>query len=79
MKKLLLFLLSILIISPAFADNIQYGYNAQGDYVPTSINGKRVQYGYNAQGDYVPTSVGGNRIQYGYNAQGDYVPTGYGN
>ena len=58
MKKFLLIALSILFISPVFADNIQYGYNAQGDYVPTSVGGNRIQYGYNAQGDYVPTGYG---------------------
>ena len=40
------------------ADSVQYGYNAQGNYVPTSIGGNRIQYGYNAQGNYVPTSIG---------------------
>ena len=64
----------ISVAVPVYAGSINYGYNAHGDYVPTSVNGQRVQYGYNAHGDYVPTSIGGQQIQYGYNAHGDYVP-----
>ena len=62
------------IIMPVTARNIHYGYNAQGEYVPTEINGQRVQYGYNAQGEYVPTAIGNERVEYGYNPQGEYVP-----
>ena len=70
--------MSLMVALPVLAGSIQYGYNANGDYVPISINGQRVQYGYNAHGDYVPTSIGGQRVQYGYNANGDYVPTSIG-
>ena len=60
----MLFLLCFFFVGlSVLAGSIQYGYNANGDYVPTSINGQRVQYGYNANGNYVPTSIGGNRIQ----------------
>lgn len=62
----------------AYAGSIDYGYNAQGNYVPKSIGGNQIQYGYNAHGDYVPKSIGGNQIQYGYNAHGDYVPKSIG-
>lgn len=64
----------ICLVVPVYAGSIDYGYNAHGDYKPTSIGNGRIQYGYNAHGNYVPTSVGGNKIQYGYNAHGDYVP-----
>lgn len=57
---------------------IDYGYNAYGDYVPTSVGNQRIQYGYNAVGDYVPTSVGNQRIHYGYNAYGNFVPMSIG-
>lgn len=57
--------------------DIDYGYNAIGDFVPTSVDNQRIQYGYNAVGDYVPMSVGGRQINYGYNAVGDYVPISY--
>ena len=46
------------------AGNIQYGYNARGEWVPVSVDGERIEYGYNARGDYVPTAVGNNRIDY---------------
>lgn len=49
MKYNLLIWIFMFTITSTFAGNIQYGYNAQGDYVPTSINGNQVQYGYNAQ------------------------------
>ena len=79
MKKVIisavLFTFSMLAVQ---AGNINYGYNAQGDYVPTSIKGERIQYGYNARGDYVPTSIGNKKIDYGFNAKGDYVPTSIG-
>lgn len=58
--------------------DIDYGYNAVGDYVPTSFGNQRIQYGYNAMGDYVPMSVGGQQIHYGYNAYGDFVPMSIG-
>ena len=58
--------------------DIDYGYNAVGDYVPTSVGNQRIQYGYNATGDYVPMSVGGQQIHYGYNAYGDFVPMSIG-
>lgn len=54
-----------------------YGYNAVGDYAPTTVGGQQIQYGYNAVGDYVPMSVGGRQINYGYNAEGDYVPMSF--
>lgn len=57
---------------------IDYGYNAYGNYVPTSVGNQRIQYGYNAVGDYVPMSVGEQRIHYGYNAYGDFVPMSIG-
>lgn len=37
---------------------IQYGYNAQGDYVPMSVGGQRIHYGYNPYGDFVPMYIG---------------------
>ena len=86
MKSFIKILLPVFVIgimflpwNNAFAGDIKYGYNAKGDYVPTSINGEQIHYGYNAKGDYVPKSVGNTRINYGYNAKGDYVPTSYGN
>ena len=58
MKKIFcLFINMVIFVSVAYAGNIQYGYNAQGDYVPTSIGGSRINYGYNAQGDYVPVDI----------------------
>ncbi|MCD7779813.1 MAG: hypothetical protein LUH05_03995 [Candidatus Gastranaerophilales bacterium] len=74
-KKIITILCLVMFAAPAFADNIQYGYNAVGEYVPVKIGNDRVKYGYNAVGDYVPTSIGNNKIKYGYNAQGNYVPT----
>ena len=68
-----------LCVFSAFGDDIHYGYNAQGEYVPMQIDGQRVHYGYNAHGDYVPMQIGDDSVQYGYNAQGDYVPTAVGN
>lgn len=38
--------------------DIKYGYNAVGDYVPTSIGNQQIHYGYNAYGDYVPMYIG---------------------
>ena len=76
--RIFIFLTALLLTGVAYAGNIEYGYNANGDYVPTKINGKRVDYGYNANGDYVPTKVGNDRIDYGYNANGNYVPTNIG-
>ena len=38
---------------------IHYGYNAHGDYVPTSIGDEKIHYGYNSYGEYVPMSIGG--------------------
>lgn len=73
MKKVIL-ILAILISLPCFAVDIDYGFNANGDYVPTSIGGQSIDYGYNAVGDYVPLSIGDRHINYGYNAYGDYVP-----
>ena len=81
MRKLLLLLCLVLCPCISFAEQIIYGYNAVGDYVPIQIGGRNVNYGYNAVGDYVPTSISNPRdytdrteINYGYNAQGDYVP-----
>ena len=77
MKRFIVLLLFVAITTiSVFAEDIKYGYNAHGDYVPTSINGKSIKYGYNAHGDYVPTSINGQKVQYGYNAHGEYVPTG---
>ena len=60
MKKFLCGLALVLMTAGnAAAGNIQYGYNGNGDYVPTSINGQRVEYGYNGNGDYAPRSIGG--------------------
>lgn len=56
---------------------IEYGYNAKGDFVPTDIGGQHIEYGYNAKGQYVPMWYGNNPIEYGYNAVGDYVPLSY--
>ena len=76
MKKFLVLLFFVFVsISSVLAVDIKYGYNAHGDYVPTSVNWQRIQYGYNAHGDYVPTLINGQRVQYGYNAHGNYVPT----
>ena len=75
--KLSVFLvaISIFLTFSAYADRIEYGYNARGDYVPTKIDGEHVEYGYNARGDYVPTKIGNSNVEYGYNPRGDYVPT----
>ena len=57
MKRILL--IAVLLFScSSFSKNIGYGYNAMGDYVPTSIGNENIGYGYNAMGDYVPTSIG---------------------
>lgn len=53
---------------------IFYGYNAEGDYVPTAIGEQKIEYGYDAYGDFVPKAIGGQKIKYGYNAYGEYVP-----
>ena len=74
-----LLLVTICLTGVVYASDIRYGYNARGEYVPTSVGNDRIHYGYNARGEYVPTSVGNQRIQYGYNARGEYVPTSYGN
>ncbi|MBO6290345.1 MAG: hypothetical protein J6N45_08500, partial [Alphaproteobacteria bacterium] len=74
MKKfLMIFAVAMLWTNLAKAGNIEYGYNAQGLYVPIKIDGQKVDYGYNSQGDYVPTKIGDNKVDYGYNSQGDYV------
>ncbi|MCM1003579.1 MAG: hypothetical protein NC408_04485 [Candidatus Gastranaerophilales bacterium] len=75
MQKFVCLLASLLLAIPVFADNINYGYNSQGQYVPISVGNQRINYGYNAQGNYVPTSVGNTQINYGYNSRGQYVPT----
>lgn len=73
MKKIVC-LVCLLFVTPCFADNIQYGYNSMGEYVPISIGNQRINYNYNSAGQYVPTSVGNTQINYGYNSQGNYVP-----
>lgn len=80
MKKLLLCLI-IFFPCVAIADQIYYGYNAMGEYVPISVNGQNINYGYNAVGEYVPVSTSNpynsretTEIEYGYNAVGDFVP-----
>lgn len=85
MKKILL-VIGFFTILPANAGlyddilspDVDYGYNAVGDYVPMSVGGMDIDYGYNAVGDYAPTAVGRQQIQYGYNAVGDYVPMSVG-
>ena len=77
-KFIILILFTFFCTVAALATDINYGYNAHGDYVPTSYGGQQIQYGYNAHGDYVQTSIGGQQIQYGYNAHGNYVPTSIG-
>ncbi len=78
MKKInILFVIFSFFIPAVNATDIQYGYNAQGDYVPMSVGNNTINYGYNAQGDYVPMSIGNKHINYGYNSQGDYVPVSY--
>ena len=80
MKKILILLFfAFTFVLNVFANSIDYGYNARGEYVPKSIGNERIDYGYNAKGEYVPTSIGGKRIDYGYNAHGDYVPKSIGN
>ena len=75
MKKFLILLLFTFISAICvFAADVNYGYNAHGNYVPTSYGSDRINYGYNAHGEYVPKSVGNQQIQYGYNAHGEYVP-----
>lgn len=79
MKNLLiLFSIFTIFSSVVFAGNIEYGYNAKGEYAPKSVNGKKIEYGYNAHGDYVQKSIGGEKIEYGYNARGQYVPKSIG-
>ena len=52
-------LLAILLIAfNALADNIVFGYNPKGDYVPVKIGNDRIDYGYNPKGDYVPVKIG---------------------
>ena len=77
MKKIL-YTAVILIFATGFAQaqDIEYGYNMQGQYVPVAIGGEKIEYGYNMQGQYVPVAIGERRIQYGYNMQGQYVITG---
>lgn len=58
MRKLLLFLLLFNFPQSVFSGNIQYGYNAKGEYVQKSIGGQKIDYGYNAKGQYVPKSYG---------------------
>ena len=60
----------------AYSQDVEYGYNMQGQYVPVAIGGERIEYGYNMQGQYVPVAIGDRKIQYGYNMQGQYVMTG---
>lgn len=81
MKKIFLSLcLTALLASQAYAqNNIKYGYNPKGEYVPIEIDGKKIEYGYNPRGDYVATKVGNENIEYGYNPNGEYVPTQVGN
>ena len=40
------------------SENIEYGYNAQGQYVAKAVGSKKINYGYNAKGQYVPVSIG---------------------
>ena len=47
----------ICLVVPAYAGSIDYGYNAKGNYVPTSVGENKIQYGYNAYGDYVPQRI----------------------
>ena len=44
MKKFFI-IMSLILLSCTyvFANNIQYGCNAHGDYVPVSVNGQQVQ------------------------------------
>ena len=78
MRKFVFFLTVFSLFSlNIYAQSIDYGYNAHGDYVPVAINGERIDYGYNAHGDYVPVAVGNQDIDYGYNAHGEYVPIGF--
>ena len=42
----------------ATPQQIHYGYNAKGNYVPTSIGGQKIHYGYNPYGEFVPTFIG---------------------
>ena len=77
MKKILI-LIYFLIQLSVFAD-IEYGFNAQGKYVPMSINGEDVKYGFNAIGKYVPISIGEQDVKYSYNSFGEYVPISIGN
>ena len=75
MRKLIVLIGIFFLYSfAAAADNIEYGYNSRGEYVPTKIDGKQVEYGYNSRGEYVPTKVGHKNIGYGYNSRGQYVP-----
>ena len=79
MKKLLLvFILSVFSTAFAYAANIDYGYNSQGNYVLKSVDGHKVDYGYNEHGDYVPKYIGGQKIEYGYNSHGNYAPKSIG-
>ena len=58
MKRFLVLLLfGFFSTAAVFAADIRYGYNAHGEYVPTSVNGQSVKYGYNAHGNYVPTGI----------------------
>lgn len=81
-NSFLLFFCFILTPSIVLAEQIQYGNNSLGQYVPISVGNRNINYGYNANGDYVPTSITNPRdymditnIEYGYNANGEYVPT----
>lgn len=42
----------------AAPQQIQYGYNAQGNFVPVSVGGQRIHYGYNPYGEFVPKYIG---------------------
>ena len=47
MKKFLVLLFFVFVsISSVLAADIKYGYNAHGNYVPTSYGTDRINYGY---------------------------------
>ena len=61
---------SAFLASAAFAGDIRYGYNNQGEYVPIEIDGQRVEYGYNNQGEYVPIAIGNKRVEQSFFSYG---------
>ena len=65
-RFLILLLFGFFSTVSVFATDIRYGYNAHGDYVPTSYGTEKIKYGYNAHGEYVPTAIGDQKIKYGY-------------